>query len=130
LPADLAACLLEEGWQQAHVILKQWQCSIDVRSPSCRSSASTASPATRLAAEQAAAVDQQLAAVLIYKPAGVAEVRWSSNMRCWFTACCTQLTLQKYLSTAPVCKQWLHVFAGVKEVWIVAAACNSGATSF
>jgi hypothetical protein len=73
--ADLAACLLEEGWQQAHVIVKQWQCSIDVRSPSSRSTVSTASPGFRQAAEQAANVgQQQLAAVLRFKPAGVAEV--------------------------------------------------------
>jgi hypothetical protein len=71
----LAACLLEEGWQQAHVILKQWQCSIDVRSPSSKSSVSAASPASKQAAEQAAIVgQQQLAALLRFKPAGVAEV--------------------------------------------------------
>ncbi|WIA12622.1 hypothetical protein OEZ85_006279 [Tetradesmus obliquus] len=71
LAADLAACLLEEGWQQAHVVLKQWQCSIDVRSPSSRSASR---PASTQAAEQAATVDQQLAAILMYKPAGVAEI--------------------------------------------------------
>jgi hypothetical protein len=75
LSADLAACLLEEGWQQAHVIVKQWKCSIDVRSPSSRCTVSTASPGLNQAAEQAANVGQdQLAAVLRFKPAGVAEV--------------------------------------------------------
>ncbi|KAF6253188.1 hypothetical protein COO60DRAFT_1463300 [Scenedesmus sp. NREL 46B-D3] len=71
--ADLAACLLEEGWQQAHVVLKQWQCSIDVRAPSSSATGSTASQAKQ-AAEQAVKVDRQpLAAVLRFKSAGVAE---------------------------------------------------------
>lgn len=118
LAADLAACLLEEGWQQAHVVLKQWQCSIDVRSPSSRSASR---PASTQAAEQAATVDQQLAAILMYKPAGVAEVSCSSSMRCL-----CQLLLfatETSTSTCSICTPFT-----VLRTWYCACGCNIAAT--
>lgn len=59
--ADLAAVLRAEGWQQAHLVLRQWQCSVTVMQRSRQQAAAAAAAGTAggTAEQQEGAADQQ-----------------------------------------------------------------------
>lgn len=88
LANDLAACLLNAGWQHALVVLKQWQCSIDVYSISRRAAA--AEEAAGQQQGEAQQLPQQPAVSLKYTSAGAAEVR-SRQQPSRRSTCCVAL---------------------------------------
>jgi hypothetical protein len=102
--SNLAAALAAEGWQECHVLLRQWQCTIALCAAS-KASKSSGGTAAQAAQQEQTAGNRQAQAppaiVLQYQTAGINEVSGvaaqSVKAQCWRLAffCFAQSVLPK-----------------------------------